>query len=316
MGANAVSDNVEKMFSDAQEQVLLGYDEVISRWPNRLAGNARISNLPEFEVGVKYLLARLFHHFGMYNIKTHTDIQFISTIAATPLPTFQRGGEKHSGIPGEMEEESHVGILNFHTGWFEYGESKIKGERLKDLMTAQGFKFNVITPDIFNTYINMLWLLFMRSVAGETLPPASSINADPLDGNFYYPLTPSSLHDTYVLGMNGGNTQHGAFVGGATYGALQYLGIYMKDKALQPMQRRTVFLDNPDVHSLPMLGNMPFGPRLPDMASSMLCYDVADPEQSIGYISHWKTWNAATQLADFWSVPSLAYLKPQNSTDA
>jgi len=267
-------------------------------------------------------MGRLFHHFGLGNIKKNTDIQFISSVASVQMPTFHRGWEKHKGggggEGGEVEpaaaEVMHVGFLPANTGWYDYGESKIKGERLKDLMTAQGFKFNVISPDVFNTYINMVWIPFMRSAyAGVKLPAMSSINADPLDGKFYFPMTPSSLHDTYVLGMNYGNPQQGAFVGGATYGALQYLGVYMKDKALEPMQRRTVFLDNPDVHSLPMLGNMLFGPSMSDMAASFLCYDVTDAEQSPGYIGHYKTWHAASQLADFWSVPSLTYLKPQGS---
>eukprot|EP00418_Pyrodinium_bahamense_P007255 CAMPEP_0179025142 /NCGR_PEP_ID=MMETSP0796-20121207/7826_1 /TAXON_ID=73915 /ORGANISM="Pyrodinium bahamense, Strain pbaha01" /LENGTH=569 /DNA_ID=CAMNT_0020721141 /DNA_START=84 /DNA_END=1793 /DNA_ORIENTATION=+ len=294
VGPDFTTLTIEDLLAETESDALLTYSEIVAKWPRRQAGTSRVSNLPEFEVGVKYLLARLVKKFGKERVKERTDIQLISSIAGNPRVAFDRNGKLSRGEK---------------PGWSEYAVAKRKGEMLKQLMISDGYRFNTISPTVFNTYINGVWLrYFLANDTGELISPLSTIDINSDDGKFYHALSASTFHDMHVTVLNAGNSTVGGFVGGATYGALQYLGVYMKDKKAPPMQRRTVFLDNPAVYSSVLYSNLPFGASSSDIRQSALCYDPTDAAQNFGYIVQWKVWGPASRLAELWSAPSLTYL--------
>merc|ERR1719296_714122 len=106
----------------------------------------------------------------------------------------------------------------------------------------------------------MNWVRYaLQSFTGEKISPAHAIVRQK-GGKFFYDLTPGDLQDIYVTVANSGDKSQGSFIGGATYGALQYLGVYMRDKALPPLKRRTVFLDNPGLYLAGNIVPPAFGP--------------------------------------------------------
>lgn len=297
LGGTATSTTVEDMLADAELTGTMTYDEIMKRWPNRQAGASRASLLPEFEIGVKYLLSKLVSKFGSKTVKTRTEIQFVSSVAGNTVVAFDANGK----ISKSFADGS--------SGWFEYSGAKIKGDQLKQLMISQDYRFNSIAPTIFNTGVNLNWLgFYLKYFAQEAMSPYHAISADPETGKFFYELTASTLHDAYTTVLNLGDAQVGSFVGGATYGALQYLGVYMKDRTKPPLQRRTVFLDNPAVYVAGKMIESPFGPSSAVLEENGLCYDYRNAAQSVGYLEGWKIFNPASGIAEYWSVPSLAYL--------
>jgi len=296
LGMTKNSSSVEDLLAHVQTHVGWTNEQIIKRWPNRQAGVDRASVQLEFNVGVKFLLAELVSKFGTDAVKAKTDIQFISSVAANTVTAFEKDGKKSKSLMGG------------NAGWFEYSGAKKEGEDLKHLMISNGYRFNTISPTAFNTGLNLNWMRYALKVfTGDEIGPSHAIVRQK-DGKFFYDLTASDVHTTYATVLNSGDKTAGSFIGGSTYGALQYLGVYMKDKSLPPLQRRTVFLDNPGVY----LAGTTFAPALGPSAAVLkergLCFDYTDPEQSVGWLEGWRLWNPAAGIAEHWAVPSLTYL--------
>ena len=281
-------------YGDAS-QLNMTRDEFLTAYPTRAQGIHRYSNMYE-SMSIPWTFDRVTTEFGWDNVSSNTMVQLVSSIAATRSRTFSasiNGVEVSSNGPS--------------AGWFEYRMAKYYNEMHAELMKGAGIRAQIISPAVFSTFINIGWQFFYSGLTD--MPYLGSV--EPKAGKFYYPMTASEIH-TMQVGLMMRDKQQpdwtspGGYVGGASYGGVQYLGLYLKDAVQNAERVKMYHLSNPAQEGTSFIGGMPFGPEwTDDMKANSYCWDYANPLQSTQWLERYKTANDFSAYAEAYADISL-----------
>ena len=281
VGFDMQRDELKDYWEEAGD-IALQIDDFLRMYPTRSHGTRHFSIALETRVGVTYLLSRLVAEFGEVEIFQHTTVQLISSIAATPAVTFGVGEKSYDGP---------------HYGWFEYRMSKVYHENMVQMVARYGASAQVLSPGVFNTIINLGWIF-----AYMNLPFASDVlRLSPAsDGSFYFPLTAEELHtiQTTVLGC--------PFIGGASYAAVQYIGLYERAKHTR---QRHFHLSNPTQEAYGLVSTVigDFGPTTTD-SDIAECLDYGRDAHSSAWLARYKTAAPFSSFSENYARTSLDVL--------